>query len=447
MTRRLLATYLGVTAIVIVALGVPLAITYQHDVQHDRTLQVQAGTAALATLVDDSAEHSISLTAPVLAAHYADQLQARMILLDAERGVLADSGGRDPISRFMPAVRRAPTGQITTGSTDDRLYVIASTIGGGHVLAVYPPVGVNSTVRHYWLLIGLFAGMALIAATVVGLLLARSLSRPLRALEHATVAVGEGRLETVPETGPPEVRSLAASFNQATAKVNRLLDAQAAWVSDASHELRTPLAAVRLRLDNLQAAPTTARDEDIAAALTDVDRLSRLTDDLLALSRIDPTGGAPSPIDVEAVMADQIALWSPLAAEHQVQLITNVEGHPIATARSGTIEQVLDNLLANAFDVAPAHSSITVSAAAKADCVELHVLDQGPGLTAQERTRAFDRFWRGSAARPGEGSGLGLAIVRRLVESDHGTVELQPATNGGIDAVVQLPRDTRGSAH
>jgi len=438
MTRRLLATYVGITAIVVVALGVPLGIAYQHDVQHDRTLQVQAGAAALATLVDDSAERSITVTAPVLAAKYAQQLQARMIVLDARTGVLADTGGGS-VSPFMPAVRGARPGQITTGRAAGQLYVIASTIGGGHVMAIYQEVGVNSAVRHYWLLIGLFAGAALIVAAGIGLLLARSVTRPLRMLERATLTAGEGHpAAPVPETGPPEVRSLARSFNEATRRLNRLLDAQAAWVSDASHELRTPLSAIRLRLENARSGPNS--DEDIAAALADLDRLTRLTDDLLALSRLDATSGSPAPADIEQVITDRIALWSPLAAEQSVTLIPNIDGHPIAASRGGTVEQALDNLLANAFEASPSSSSIMISARQEGDWVAIHVIDQGPGMTPQERERAFDRFWRGTTARRGEGSGLGLAIVRSLVERDRGTVELRAATSGGIDAEVRLPR-------
>jgi signal transduction histidine kinase len=440
MTRRLVASYLGLTAVVILALGVPLAIAYQHDVQHDRTLQIQAGVGALATLVDDSREGSISLTAPVLADHYGVQLRARMIVLDARGRILADSGVGGSRLQFMPPVRRAAAGQITSGGLGGRLYTIASTVGGGHVLAIYAPVGVNGTVRHYWLLIGLFAVGALVVATLIGLVLARSLSRPLRRLQRAVVGTGENRRQTVPVAGPSEVRTLAEGFNAANTELNRLLDAQAAWVSDASHELRTPLAALRLRLENAQAAPT--RDDDIAAALIDVDRLTHLTDELLALSRVDAAAGTPSPIDVEAVINDRLALWAPLAAEQQVQLVAHVERHPIAASSSGALEQELDNLLANAFDAAPAHSSITVSATASGDVIELHVTDEGAGLTPEERVRAFDRFWRGGAARPGEGSGLGLAIVRRLVERDRGTVELQPAASGGVDAVIRLPTTT-----
>jgi signal transduction histidine kinase len=97
---------------------------------------------------------------------------------------------------------------------------------------------------------------------------------------------------------------------------------------------------------------------------------------------------------------------------------------------------VLDNLLANAFEVSPAGGEVKLSAVVAPAWVELHVCDDGPGLTPEQRERAFDRFWRaGSGAG---GSGLGLAIVRRLIAADDGEVELRAASSGGIDAVVRL---------
>ena len=106
--------------------------------------------------------------------------------------------------------------------------------------------------------------------------------------------------------------------------------------------------------------------------------------------------------------------------------------------------QVLDNLLANALDAAPRGSRVTLRAepAELRGWVELHVLDEGPGLSEQERVLAFHRFWRGRGARPAEdglgGSGLGLPIAWRLVVADGGTVELRPRADRGIDAVVRL---------
>jgi hypothetical protein len=101
----------------------------------------------------------------------------------------------------------------------------------------------------------------------------------------------------------------------------------------------------------------------------------------------------------------------------------------------GRLGQVIDNLLANAFAVSPAGATVTISARPLEGSVELHVVDEGPGMSEVERALAFDRFWRGGD----DHEGLGLAIVQRLVSADEGTVELQDDPAGGLDAVVRVP--------
>jgi signal transduction histidine kinase len=106
-------------------------------------------------------------------------------------------------------------------------------------------------------------------------------------------------------------------------------------------------------------------------------------------------------------------------------------------ATPGSLEQVLDNLISNAARAMPGGGRVTLTAAGAGGVVELHVRDTGPGMTADQRARALDRFWRASSA--GTGTGLGLAIVNRLVAADGGTVELREAEGGGLDVVVRLP--------
>ena len=135
-------------------------------------------------------------------------------------------------------------------------------------------------------------------------------------------------------------------------------------------------------------------------------------------------------------MHERLAAWAAYAEEHDVTLRERLA--PIAAlATPGRLEQVLDNLLANALDVAPGGTEIVIGLSAGDGTAELRVSDEGPGLTEAQRMRAFDRFWRAGSH---SGTGLGLAIVRRLVEADGGSAELVARAEGGIDAVVRMPR-------
>jgi signal transduction histidine kinase len=141
---------------------------------------------------------------------------------------------------------------------------------------------------------------------------------------------------------------------------------------------------------------------------------------------------------VAAIVRERRSHWQPLAEERQVAVaVSGADASMLARAAPERFVQVLDNLLANALEAAPGGSTVTVSLHdGPTAWVELRVRDQGPGMTADERARAFDRFWRGRHG--GGGSGLGLAIVRRLVEADGGEVELADAPGRGLDAIVRL---------
>jgi signal transduction histidine kinase len=260
-------------------------------------------------------------------------------------------------------------------------------------------------------------------------------------------------------TGPPEVRDLAASFNDMAARLEELVLAQESFVADASHQLRTPLTALRLRLENLeQEIDDPEASEDLAAARDESRRLSRLVDGLLTLARADRRSASVERevVDLDAVVTERLDAWRPIAEDFGITLIGATSG-VTALANPDRVAQVLDNLLANATDASPAGSELRVATARSADqqWVEVHVIDQGAGLTPDQRHRAFDRFWRadggrGSALPGGDprnppeddrlgGTGLGLAIVRQLVMADGGQVDLDEAGGGGIDAVVRLP--------
>ena len=161
-------------------------------------------------------------------------------------------------------------------------------------------------------------------------------------------------------------------------------------------------------------------------------------DGLLTLARADRAQSAPESVSLGPLVEERVGAWSALAAESDVRVRLNVESELTALVTPGRVEQVLDNLLANAIDASPAGATVTVSTRSADGWVELHVLDEGPGLSETERDRAFDRFWQAHEGR--DGFGLGLAVVRRLTNADGGDVQLRAGTPSGLDAVVRLHR-------
>ena len=204
----------------------------------------------------------------------------------------------------MNALKGAETSGIRSSRTlDEALLYVALPVGSasgiqGAVRITYPASVVDDRIRHIWLLLAATGGVVLGIVFLASLLLARSVTWPLGELERAAAALGAGDLAVraaVPK-GPDEVTILAESFNATAARLEQLVGAQRAFVADASHQLRTPLAALRLRLENLEADVTGHAAEDLDGALAEVRRLSRLVDGLLALTRAEQSTSAVASI-------------------------------------------------------------------------------------------------------------------------------------------------------
>jgi signal transduction histidine kinase len=467
MRRRLLLSYLGLTLFVLAVLEVPLGVVFARRQLAELTAQVERDAVVTATLVEDGLEAGTPVDVSQLLSRYTADTGARVVVVDARGVAVADSSrpaGRSFANR--PEVARALGGRVATGTRHsvtvgaDLLYVAVPVASGGvvhgAVRITYPTVALDARVRRSWMTLAAVAAVSLLAAVGLAAGLAGSVSRPLRRLERAAADVGRGRLDVraPSDAGPPEVRALARAFNETASRLAGLIASQDAFVADASHQLRSPLTALRLRLENLEAdVQGTARD-DLKAAIAETRRLSRTVDELLALARADRAAGTPPEgvVDPVAVLEDRRAAWSSLADERTVSLTIDrpeSEMVPPVRATPDRLVQVLDNLVANALDAAPPGTGVVlkVTPGARTGWVELHVLDDGPGLSEADRTRAFDRFWRSRNSQPGMSglgrSGLGLSVVRRLVLADGGEVELAARPGGGTDAIVRLAADAR----
>jgi signal transduction histidine kinase len=309
-----------------------------------------------------------------------------------------------------------------------------------------PTTPLDDRARRLWIA---FAAVAL--ACVAGSLglafaLSRWVARPLARLEETSHSFGAGALAARAElSGPAEVRRLAAAFNAMAERIDIMIVSQRRVVADVAHQLRTPLAALRLRLDLLaahRAAPGSlpsdeARSEpDLRAVGDEVQRLSRLVDGLLAVARAEGTRVEPTRVEVRAELRERVEMWSPFAAEHEIEL--ELVPGPVATAwiARDHLDQIMDNLLANCFDLEPPPAHVRISLATERDAVVVSVVDDGPGMPAEMRARAFDRFETGREDRGG--TGLGLAIVSALLVSSGGGIELVETPGGGLTARIRL---------
>ena len=323
----------------------------------------------------------------------------------------------------------------------------------GAVRVTTPASTLDDTVRRTrWGLVGLGGGVLLTMA-LAGFAVAGSVTRPVRELERATAAIARGELSrrVKARSGPPELRALGREFNVMATRTEQLVEAQRRFVADASHQLRTPLTALTLRLETLAAEasadaqapsengdrPEATRASSAEAALAEAVRLSKVIDQLLALARAEGAKAARTTVDAAVVARERVETWRPLYEEQGVQLGLDVATSAPAVVLPGALDQVIDNLLSNALDAITAPGWVDVIVRRTGDLVDVHVVDNGPGMNAEDRERAFDRFWSKSNGSGG-GSGLGLSIVLQLVEVCGGTVSFRDVRPHGLDAVVQL---------
>jgi signal transduction histidine kinase len=442
MTRRIVLTMLALIGALLVTTVVPLGlITTGHEqssFRDDTELFARAVAGFAEDRLDDQF-HSITLTRALVQAQRAGE-QVRVY--NTSRRVVVSTDGRDltvPASQLTAALHGRTVVHTTA---DHRLRVIAPVTGDRGVAIVGAVVLSRSTdeleervsVLWAWLITVAAAGLA--AAAVAAIMLARWVGRPLSALDGAAQRLGGGALDTRSSAGhgPPEVRRLAQNFNTMAGRLESLVHGNRAAMADVSHQLRTPLAALRLRLDVLSQDTDPATAEELAGAQGEIARLSHLVDGLLAVARAESVVAKPASTRVDEVIRDRVAAWRPVAEEREVTLSYPDDGPVWAMTGDGHLEQVLDNLLANALDAVPAGGQVRISAMCDLSGVSVVVADNGPGMSPRQRDMAFRRFFSDT---PG-GAGLGLAIVHRLVTANGGSAALSDTPDGGLTVTLHL---------
>jgi signal transduction histidine kinase len=444
MTRRLGLALLGFTTVVLLLSVVPLGVATASRDRSDYQSATRSLSLSLATLAEDSFDDSRRpLEQARLAKAAGDGVSAAV--LDLTGAVRVQTGVRRSFPASVLASARA--GRTTSVNNADDVVaaspVIADGVVRGVVVVARSDEAVERRVTRLWLALSAVAAAALLLSVVIAVGTAQWVGRPLRRLRDTARRWSDGSLHerADPSGGPPEIRATAAALNVMAERLDTLMHGSRAVVADVSHQLRTPLAAMRLRLELLRGELNhdgydQALDDDLAFALAEIDRLSRLVDGLLVVARAESAQSHPQPVDVGEVVRERRQAWDPVAAERGIDVVvTTPSDAAIASITPGQLEQVLDNLLDNSLEAMTEGGRVEVGVERARDCVRVRVRDNGPGMSEEQQQAAFHRFVTGRMA----GTGLGLAVVHRLVTADGGSVQLSSALGAGTTVTLELP--------
>ncbi|MGF0171209.1 sensor histidine kinase [Streptomyces sp. Marseille-Q5077] len=455
MIRQLVRSYVLLVAVAIALFTVPVAFTLTDQLRDDTKASVLREANAMALLLGND-ENAACEALEEMANAYEDEIQ-----VTATAGCAADLP-RPTADEALARALRSGEASVDWGSDfiwGDTLVVTVPAHEGatagdsdkgpvvGAVRIQYSTGEMTSRLWQIWGFRAVLAVLVLGVAAVIGVVVARRLTRPLRQLNDMASKFSDGDLTArSPVTGPQETQTLARTLNQGAERLDTLIASQRIFVADASHQLRTPLTALRLSLDNIaDGVDDEFVKEDVEQATAEVVRMSRLVNGLLVLARAEAKVTAAEPLVLGDIVQERLAVWRPAADERGVTIALggSADGRLLVLTSPGHMEQVLDNVLSNALEVSPDGGTITVRVEQRGDEVVLSVDDEGPGMSDTDKSRAFDRFWRGKGLTGRTGSGLGLAVVKQLVTDDGGTVALRDAPGGGLSVRISLRASSR----
>ena len=266
---------------------------------------------------------------------------------------------------------------------------------------------------------------------------------PLRRVAEAVGRRSADALQPLSTEGiPPEIRPMVDALNDLLGRLDRSLNAQRAFVADAAHELRSPLAALKLQLRLAERAESTEQQALAFVKLHDrLDRAAHLVNQLLTLARHEPPIDERnfSPVDLSRLAAEVVSDRDALAESRSIDLGVEVgAGKAAIRGHRESLRIMLDNLVDNALRYTAPGGRVDVSVSAQNGRVQLRVVDNGPGIPADERERVFDRFYRREGSEV-PGSGLGLAIVKNIADRHGAAIRLRDSPSGpGLAVTVEF---------
>jgi two-component system sensor histidine kinase MtrB len=379
---------------------------------------------------------------------------AALFVTDAEGNVLRSSGQIDvralPIDTLGALNGDGARTGVRAASGDLFVLMVAAPVAGSgeYLVAVQPLRDVLVPWQQLTSAAAISLVVAMLVSVLLGWLLARRLTLPLRRLRDGAESIASGDWGAqVPEEGDTEIASLAHSFNEMSAKVAEAYSAQKAFVGDVSHELRTPITSIRgyaqAIVDGTLTSPEDARR---AAGVIHAEslRMEEMSHTLLALAALDAESVQPERrrIDVGAFRDAVRERFDSVAGESQVSLELEIADAPEPVGDFERLLQAASAVVSNGLWYAPSGGTVRIRTLVEEGRWRLQVDDSGPGIPPERRDAVFERFVRldPSRSKGSGGVGLGLAIARRAVELMGGTITADASEDlGGARFVIELP--------
>lgn len=446
--RGRLAAWYGALLASVLALSLGV-VYFEHQAEHAANLDaaLRSSVDAAAAEIAEDLSLGTSLDRLRLSVHRmsVEPLAVWAYLPGAAASAGSAADPRDPeLADLDP--RSLPVGYATRLTTHGRVRTYADALdpSGIVVVAASSLVEADASLADLSTTLVTLGAAAIALATWGGLAISGAALRPLAVLTDAARGIAASRdlSRRVEVASPPddELGTLAETFNEMLANLDEAHRAQQRFVADASHEIRTPLAALRGGIELLERADDPAERDALAAHVrTEVERLSRLVEDLLALARADAgaPASAPVPVDLDEVVMEVFAdLRRAAGPRLRVREIEPV----VVQGDRDRLKQLALILVDNALRYAP-DAPVEISLVRNASSAVLRIDDEGIGLSDEDVSRAFERFYRGRCARAVDpsGSGLGLAIARGIAEGHGGDVRLAPRSPKGTTALATIP--------
>ncbi|HHY04309.1 MAG TPA: HAMP domain-containing histidine kinase [Thermoanaerobacterales bacterium] len=372
----------------------------------------------------------------------------RVIWLGPDGIVRVDGGGNSGLNGTLLSLHEEmlnahePKAQIYNTGNDWVVYAIsplkADKLSEGYILLIRDLKAIRQELSELKKRLWITGAILASAFTLLGSLLAKSISKPIQLLTRAVQGMQAGKLkQSVPIEGSSEITSLSNAFNNMAAQVAELDEQRSAFVANAAHELRTPLAALKAMVEGME-----YENGLTAGFIRQIDRLSHLVNSLLTLTRLDNSklelnmGTLP----VKGLLDEALWTMKPLLLKRK--LVLNIEEETWIYGDPDWLHQALVNVLDNAIRYTPNDKEIYLDVKNIDDFVHIIIEDTGKGVEPDMLPYLGDRFFRISASRDRKsgGSGLGLSIVSEIVSLHNGFVTFDSPPDRGLKVDIALPK-------